>query len=73
MSFFARAHYTSDTTQFLAQLKNAQPGLEQAQREGRALLWDQRIDRRLQADVDAATVSQQPYVYQTATDPDPAA
>lgn len=65
MSFFARPHYTSDATQFLNQLKADKPELEQEQRQGRSLLWDQQIDRVFQAKAQAAEVPQQPYVYQT--------
>lgn len=68
MSFFARPHYASEATLFLDQLKAAKPELEQEQRRGRALLWDQDIDRDFQADADAATVPQSPYVYQTGSD-----
>jgi hypothetical protein len=67
MSIFARPHYTSDATDFLNQLKNDKPGLEQSQRNGRSLLWDKQIDLGLQAEADAAEVPQQPYVYQTQT------
>ena len=69
MSIFARPHYTSDATDFLNQLKADKPGLEQSQRLGRSLLWDKRIDREFQAQADAAEVPQQPYVYQTQTEP----
>ena len=69
MSIFARPHYTSDATDFLNQLKADKPGLEQAQRQGRSLLWDKRIDRDFQAQAHAAEVAQQPYVYQTQTEP----
>jgi hypothetical protein len=69
MNIFARPHYTSDATQFIEQLKASRPELEQGQREGRALLWDQQIDRELQAQAQAARVAQQPYVYQTHPDP----
>ena len=69
MSIFARPHYTSDATQFLDQLKAERPELEQAQREGRALLWDQQIDRDQQAQAQAAEVPQRAYVYQTEADP----
>ena len=62
---FARPHYTSDATQFLAQLKEKNPQLEAEQRQGRALLWDKGIDAQFQADVKAARVPQRPYVYQT--------
>jgi len=65
MSFFARPHYTSDTTAFLDKLKADRPTLEQEQRQGRSLLWDKQIDRSFQADADTAKVAQQPYVYQT--------
>ncbi len=65
-NIFRRPHYTSEATQFLSQLKQEKPSLDQAQREGRALLWDRQIDRDLQAEFRAARVPQQPYVYQTA-------
>ncbi len=57
--------YKSDVTQFIDQLKAAQPTLEAEQRAGRALLWDRRIDREAQAEYREARVAQQPYVYQT--------
>lgn len=65
MSFFARAHYTSDATQFIESLKQSRPELEAQQRQGRALLWDQQIDRQQAAQAQAARVPQKPYVYQT--------
>ncbi|MDQ7957401.1 MAG: DUF3460 family protein [Rhodocyclaceae bacterium] len=65
MSIFARPHYTSDATQFIEQMRRQKPDLEAEQRAGRALLWDKAIDRNAQAEIDAGTVSQQPYVYQT--------
>jgi hypothetical protein len=64
MPLFWKA-YTSDVTNFIDQLKVAKPTLEEEQREGRALLWDKRIDRDAQADYSDAKVAQQPYVYQT--------
>ncbi len=60
--------YTSDTTNFIEQLKAAKPTLEAEQRAGRALLWDRAIDREAQADWADARVPQQPYVYQTKQD-----
>ena len=69
MSFFARPHYTSDATQFIDQLKTAQPQLEAEQRQGRALLWDKTLDREFQRDAEAARVPQGAYVYQTLPDP----
>lgn len=65
MSIFARAHYTSDATQFIEQLRKQKPTLEAEQRAGRALLWDKQIDRQAQAEMNAGEVAQQPYVYQT--------
>ena len=57
--------YKSDVTQFIEQLKQAKPTLEDEQKRGRALLWDRPIDREAQADWGAARVPQQPYVSQT--------
>lgn len=68
MNIFGRPHYVSDATQFIDQLKASRPELVKGQIEGRALLWDKQIDRDLQAQAQAATVPQQPYVYQTKPD-----
>ena len=68
MPFFRRPDYTSDTTQFIEQLKAGRPGLEASQRQGRALLWDKQMDREFQAKAEAARVPQKPYVYQTGSD-----
>jgi hypothetical protein len=57
--------YKSDTTSFIEELKAKKPSLESEQRAGRALLWDRQIDRELQDEYRAASVPQQPYVYQT--------
>ena len=68
MSFawlFYRPHYTSDTTQFIAQLRNDHPELEQAQRQGRARLWERELDSDLLGGFSAARVAQRPYVYMT--------
>jgi len=65
MSIFARKHYTSDTTDFIAELKQKRPTLDAEQRAGRALLWDQKVDRDAWSDYDAGEVAQKPYVYQT--------
>ena len=64
MPLFWKA-YTSDVTSFIEELKAKKPTLEAEQRQGRALLWDKRIDRDAQADYGDARVAQQPYVYQT--------
>jgi hypothetical protein len=59
------AMYESDHTKFIAELKAKNPGIEEGQREGRALLWDKAPislsdqDRRAQS-----RVRQQAYVYQ---------
>ncbi|MFM7025831.1 MAG: DUF3460 family protein [Limnohabitans sp.] len=65
MGLFRRPDYQSDTTRFIQQLKQQKPELEAQQREGRALLWDQLVDREAQAQFKAARISQKPYVYQT--------
>lgn len=65
MPLFRRPDYVSDTTAFIAQLKAQRPELEAQQRQGRNLLWDQKVDRQAQAEFKAARVPQQPYVYQT--------
>lgn len=57
--------YESDITQFIKELKQKNPKLEDEQRAGRALLWD-----KSPVDLDAldrakeSNVKQQPYVYQ---------
>lgn len=63
MNIFRRPDYQSDATQFINQLKATKPELEGQQRQGRALLWDKQVDRRLMADINAARVPQKPYVY----------
>jgi len=57
--------YKSDITHFIEDLKANKPTLEDEQRAGRALLWDKRLDRDLQAQWAQSRVPQQPYVYQT--------
>lgn len=58
--------YQSEATQFLNGLKQANPNLEQSQRDGRALLWDKApIDLDNQRRANEARVKQQAYVYQT--------
>jgi hypothetical protein len=59
-----RAMYQSDITQFLNQLKQQKPALEEEQRRGRALLWDkQPIDLEERAEQKQSRVEQTPYVY----------
>ena len=69
LHFFRRPDYRSDTTQFIDQLKTAQPQLEAEQRQGRALLWDKTLDREFQREAEVARVPQGAYVYQTLPDP----
>lgn len=64
MPFFWKP-YTSDVTNFIADLKAKKPTLEAEQQAGRALLWDKQVDRQAQAEWKAARVPQKPYVYQT--------
>jgi hypothetical protein len=56
-------HYKSDVTSFIEELKAKKPTLEAEQRQGRALLWDKRVDRDALDEYKEATVAQQPYVY----------
>ena len=65
MSIFRRPDYKSEATQFIDQLKTVKPELEAQQLQGRALLWDKKIDRTAVAEYRAARVAQKPYVYQT--------
>ncbi|MFM2034406.1 MAG: hypothetical protein RJA32_1041 [Pseudomonadota bacterium] len=59
------AQYKSNITQFLEELKAQNPQLEQAQQEGRALLWDKApISPEEQERQKAARVKQKAYVYQ---------
>jgi hypothetical protein len=69
LNFFRRSDYTSDTTQFIDQLKANKPTLEAEQRAGRALLWDKNLSRAEQAEFGEASVAQQPYVYGTSSHP----
>lgn len=56
--------YQSDITQFLNQLKQQKPKLEEEQRRGRALLWDkQPIDLEERAEQQESRVEQTPYAY----------
>ncbi len=65
MNIFRRPDYKSEVTQFIDQLKVAQPALEEGQRQGRALLWDKAVDRLAWIGFRRAQVAQKPYVYQT--------
>ncbi|MFZ6774485.1 DUF3460 family protein [Undibacterium sp. SXout7W] len=57
--------YESEATNFIKNLKQANPKLEQSQRDGRALLWDKApLDLDTQQRNLESRVAQQPYVYQ---------
>ncbi|MFZ6742351.1 DUF3460 family protein [Undibacterium sp. JH2W] len=57
--------YESEATNFIKDLKKANPALEQSQRDGRALLWDkQAIDLDTQKRTEESRINQQAYVYQ---------
>jgi hypothetical protein len=60
------SQYESEITKFIKDLKQANPKLEQQQREGRALLWDKApIDLDQRERTNASRVPQQAYVYQS--------
>lgn len=58
------AHYESDLTRFIRELKAAKPELERKQREGRAIFWDKALDPDELARWQASRVPQAGYVYQ---------
>jgi hypothetical protein len=60
----SRIMYQSDITQFINQLKDKKPTLEEEQRRGRALLWDkQPIDLDERQRQQQSRVQQTSYVY----------
>jgi hypothetical protein len=66
MNIFYRPKYQSDATQFINELKAKNPALAEQQVQGRALLWNRPQDREAVSGYQAANVSQNAYVYQTA-------
>ena len=57
--------YESEHTKFIKELKAKNPGMEEGQREGRALLWDKApISLAEQDKSKESRVKQQAYVYQ---------
>lgn len=57
--------YESEFTQFLKDLKQNNPKIEEGQRTGRALLWDKApLDLEAMERANASRVKQQGYVYQ---------
>lgn len=61
-------NYQSEITEFINQLKQDNPQLEQSQRDGRALLWDKAVDFDQQKRWHASQVKQTAYVYQTSSE-----
>jgi hypothetical protein len=64
---FSKQHsmYESDHTKFIAELKAKNPGIEEGQRAGRALLWDKAPTPLSEQDRTAESrIKQQAYVYQ---------
>jgi hypothetical protein len=58
--------YVSEMTQFIDELRQQDPALEEKQRAGRALLWDrQPIDLDSTSRSKESRVRQQAYVYQS--------
>jgi hypothetical protein len=58
--------YESETSQFIKQLKQHNPQLEESQRAGRALLWDKApIDLDQMKRSNESRIQQQAYVYQS--------
>lgn len=55
--------YVSEVTQFINQLKEYNPELEKQQREGRALLWDKRVDFDELKDFGSSRAPKKPYEY----------
>jgi hypothetical protein len=55
--------YESDITRFLKDLRAERPYLEQAQRDGRARLWDKPQDLDTSQRNRESRVAQRPYVY----------
>jgi hypothetical protein len=59
------AQYKSNISLFLEELKTEKPELEQAQQDGRALLWDQApTSAEDQKRAQIARIKQKAYVYQ---------
>ena len=58
MSFFRRPDYKSEATQFIDQLKAQRPELDAQQIEGRALLWDKKLNLQEQQAFKAGRVAQ---------------
>lgn len=62
--FFQRPLYTSDIMTMVAEMRTQDSSLEARQRAGRALLWERKASRPVQAEMDAGRLAQKPYPYQ---------
>jgi hypothetical protein len=66
MPMLPSRHYVSDHTQFIRDLIDRKPDLQQQQQEGRAIWWDKSPDDLAQRRrMDEGSVPQGAYVYQT--------
>jgi hypothetical protein len=64
--FTKHTNYESDHTQFIKELKEKTPGMDERQVAGRALLWDKApVSLDEQRRIDESRIRQQAYVYQT--------
>ena len=64
--FMKKSGYVSEFTQFLGELKQKNPAIEEGQRDGRARLWDQQpIDLDKMRRSQESRVAQSAYVYQS--------
>ena len=63
--FTKKSGYTSEFTQFLGEMKQKNPAIEENQHAGRARLWDQEpIDLEHTRRTQESRVRQSAYVYQ---------
>ena len=61
---FQRPLYTSDIMSMVAEMREQDPTLDARQQAGRALLWERKASRPVQAEMDAGRLAQKPYPYQ---------
>ncbi len=63
--FIKKSGYVSEFTQFLGEMKQQNPAMEEGQRAGRARLWDKEpIDLDNMRRAQESRVQQSAYVYQ---------
>jgi Protein of unknown function (DUF3460) len=65
MPMLPARHYESEHTRFIREMKEKKPGLEQAQRQARAIWWD-KLPRHIAEEnkMDEGRIRQPGYVYQ---------